>query len=308
MNTTSDNEDAFAVLESRIKTILPEKYEDCYEDIEPVPMGSAGLKCNPDGTVAWNEIWATFCDLAMAGGPPHKGRLLRQASLEEIEAEPDRYRTAVAEISRGITMVTGLASGRSIVPGWIRVQCTSEAMAGWLVRAILMENVSARCERTALDLPAGPTYRREKEIKNVITAIAKSHHYWSSHVPPMKRADIARLFAKMDLESPLIQPALLDYCDLDKCKVLSDRIAEAIHHETGLRSSKHEYIDWVGLECPDVRAAIWMMRAVVVSNVVSRRENRKLFVPVNPVVDPEGGIVLRTVLRLHAFAAARGIL
>ena len=57
-------------LEARIKTILPPQYQDCYEDVQPVSMGSAGLKYGPDGKVAWNEIWGSFCDLAMAGGPP----------------------------------------------------------------------------------------------------------------------------------------------------------------------------------------------------------------------------------------------
>jgi hypothetical protein len=35
-----------------------------------------------------------------------------------------------------------------------------------------------------------------------------------------------------------------------------------------------------------------MMRAVVVSNVVSRREDDTFFVPVNPQTDPQGETVL----------------
>jgi len=308
MNTFFENGDVFAVLESRIKTILPENYQDSYEDVEPLPMRSAGLKYSADGAIAWNEIWTTFCDLAMAGGPPHKGRLLRPASPAEIGADPRRYRSVVTEICRGITMVTGLPSGQSVIPGWVRVQCSSEAMAGWLVRAILMENISVRCERRVLDLPAGPSYRLEKEIKNVITAVAKTCHYWFGHVPPSQQRDIGYLFAKMDIESPLIQPVLLGYCDLDRCKLLSDKIAKAIHEETGLNSSKYQYADWIGIECPDVHAAIWMMRAVVVSNVVSRREENMFFVPVNPAFDPKGETVLRTVRRVYDFALARAIL
>ena len=54
-------------------------------------------------------------------------------------------------------------------------------MAVWLLRAIVVENVSVRREGATLFLPAGPGYRVEKEIKNVITAVAKTHHYWAEH-------------------------------------------------------------------------------------------------------------------------------
>ena len=44
------------VFEARLKTLLPEEYRECYEDVQPVSMGSAGLKFAPDGRVAWNEM------------------------------------------------------------------------------------------------------------------------------------------------------------------------------------------------------------------------------------------------------------
>jgi sirohydrochlorin cobaltochelatase len=71
-----------------------------------------------------------------------------------------------------------------------------------------MENVSARFEGMVLNLPAGPGYRLEKEIKNVVTVIAKTCHYWLGHTSAVQHRAIADLFAKMALESPLIQPAL----------------------------------------------------------------------------------------------------
>ncbi|HTU47954.1 MAG TPA: hypothetical protein VMF91_23045 [Bryobacteraceae bacterium] len=309
MNTLSGNDEAFSVLESRIKTILPEKYQDCYEDIEPLPMGSAGLKYSAGGKVAWNEIWATFCDLAMAGGPPHKGRLLVPASLAEIQAGPDRYGCVVKEICRGVTMVTGLACGPSATPGWIRVQCAGEAMAGWLVRAILMENISAHCERAVLSLPAAPDYRLEKEIKNVITGVAKTCHYWNGHVPPAQQAAIGRLFAKLDMESPLIQPPLARHdCDAERFRLLSLKIAEAIYSVTGLGTSHGQYQDWIGVACPSIHAAIWMMRAIAASNMVARREGNTLFIPVDPASDPDGQTAAQAVRQAHRFTVARGIL
>jgi sirohydrochlorin cobaltochelatase len=55
-------------------------------------------------------------------------------------------------------------------------------MAAWLMRAILVENISVRRESSKLYVPAGPDYRVEKEIKNVITAVAKTTHYWKAHL------------------------------------------------------------------------------------------------------------------------------
>src|SRR3954467_7918688 len=99
---------AFEAVEARIKTVLPEQYQDSYQSVQPVSMGSAGLKYGEDGKVAWDEIWGSFCDLAMAGGPPHKGMLLEPASQAEIDKQPDRYAEIVEEICRGIGMVTEL--------------------------------------------------------------------------------------------------------------------------------------------------------------------------------------------------------
>jgi sirohydrochlorin cobaltochelatase len=70
---------------------------------------------------------------------------------------------------------------QSITPGWIGMECQSEAMALWLLRAIVVENISVRREDKTLYFPAGPDFRLEKEIKNVITVIAKTNHYWLEH-------------------------------------------------------------------------------------------------------------------------------
>jgi len=305
---SAEDERAFDSLELRIKTILPEEYQECYDEVEPVSMGSAGLKFGRDGKVAWQDIWDTFCDLAMAGGPPHKGKLLQPASREEIDAQPARYRDVVGEIGRGIDMVSGLAATASPVPGWVRVQCASPGMAGWLARAITMENVAARCEGAMLDLPAGPDYRLEKEIKNVITVIAKSCHYWLDHMWSAQQRVIGELFATMEMESPLIQPALGGY-DFrpDTYPLLRQKMSASIRQMTGLSPLDVPCAGWLGVECPSVRAAIWMMRAMVASNVLSRREEKALFVPINPVTDPSGDRVVRVTTRVHGFAKARRV-
>ncbi len=300
-----EDQEALAALEFRLRTVLPEEYQDCYEEVQPVSMGSAGLKYGSDGKVAWNEMWATFCDLAMAGGPPHKGMLLEPGTQAEIDANSGRYLQVVDEIVRGVRLVTGLAARASGVPGWVRVDCHSDAMAGWLLRAIVMENVSARCEGSALDLPAGPDYRVEKEIKNVVTVIAKTCHYWTGHMWRAQKREIAELFVKMADGSPLVEPALASADSPDRYDEMSARMAGSIHQNTGLTRSRHRYAGWLGLDCTSVGTAIWMMRALVASNILSRREETTLFVPVNPATDVTGDIVVRAVSRIHRLAEGR---
>jgi hypothetical protein len=271
-------------LDLRLRVLLPETYQDSYETIEPVPMGSAGLKYGPDGQVAWDRIWGSFCDLAMAGGPPHKGKLLGPGSRDAIEADPARYQEVVDEICRGITLASELPAQASPNPGWVSADCYSETMASWLLRAIVMENVAARRRGRELLLPAAPEFRVDMEIKNVITVIAKTTHYWMGHMARAQKTAIAELFARMSASSPLIEPA----------------------DEDGRAHCSHGG-GWRAIACPSVKAAVWMMRAMVANNVLSRREGTTLFVPNNPVSDPNGVIVARTVMVVHRLAAMRGL-
>ena len=117
---------ALEELDARLKTILPEEYQDSYQSMEPVPMRSAGLKYNSAGKVAWNEIWGSFCDLALAGGPPHKGALLEPGRPADIDAEPDRY-AGVARRSAAASMMTTLLRHQRRRP--FRAGCASRASA-----------------------------------------------------------------------------------------------------------------------------------------------------------------------------------
>ena len=145
-------------------------------------MGSASIDSDNFGVVAWDEIWTSFCDLAMAGGPPHRGRLLEAVTSEQAQQSIVAYESVVQEIRRGIEMVTGLSTMQASTLGWVGVQCDDEAMAVWLMRAIIVENVMVRREGSMLFLPAGPDFRVRKEIKNVITSVAKTVHYWRAHL------------------------------------------------------------------------------------------------------------------------------
>ena len=290
-------------LERRIRTILPEQYREAYEEVRASAMGSAGLKYGEDGKVAWDEMWGSFCDLAMAGGPPHKGTLLEPGAPAEIAAQKDPYQEVVSEICRGIEMTANLTAEESANPGWVRVNCVNRSTVDWLLRAITMENVAVRADGLDLELPAGPDYRMEKEIKNVITVMAKSSHYWFGHVYREQREEIRELFAVLEREAPLLQPMAADF---KSCETVRSRMCDAAR-SAGLQISNHGYDGWLGIEYPDVRSAIWVMRALVASNVLARREDTVLFLPVDPVHDPSGEKAIGMTVRLNGLVAGRGV-
>lgn len=144
------------------------------------PMSSAPFVWRADGSPDWAAMWSSFCDLALFGGPPHRGPdnpLAHGATTGAGDAGID----AVAEIRRGIWETTGLVS-EPVEPGWLAVTCASRRMAAWLCAAIILENVEAGCEEERLLVPAEPTFTLHDQVKSVITVVAKTHHYWSAHV------------------------------------------------------------------------------------------------------------------------------
>ncbi len=145
------------------------------------PMAPAPMKYAPDGSVAWGEMWDSFCALARDGGPPHRATLLEG----DPAADPasDGYRFAAAEITRGVVAVSGLPVAPAAA-GWLAIGCHSASMAHWLAEAIIEENVAARAEGATLLVPVGASFTLKSEIKNVITAVAKTTHYWREHLPP----------------------------------------------------------------------------------------------------------------------------
>ena len=301
---SDDDHQILQELQRRFRTLLPEEYQDRYENLEPAPMGSAGVRYGADGKIAWDQMWGSFCELAMAGGPPHKGALLEPAPPQEIEADRAGYAAAVAEISRGIEMVTDLSPSPSPSPGWLRMECVTSGMAAWLLRAITIENVAVRADGAILELPAGPAYRLIKEIRNVITVIAKTAHYWVGHMSVNHRQTIANLMAAMNHESPLIRPRYaLD--DARARQALAERVAVAIQRDTALPRSPHRHPDWLGVECGTLQAAVWMMRMLVAANVLARREGAVLFVPIDREADPDGAIVSSSVALVHRLSRWR---
>lgn len=162
------------------RQLLPTRY-DGDTVVLADPMGAADLTYNDDGTIAWDVMWQNFCDLALAGGPPHRGTLLEPVNPESIARNPAAYEIVMRELERALPLVTGLPTCRSVAVGWIGLVCESEAQALWLLRAIVVENVSVRREDTVLYFPVGPDFTLGGEIKNIVTVVAKATHYWQEH-------------------------------------------------------------------------------------------------------------------------------
>lgn len=152
---------------------------DCSPD-PATPMAAAPFVYLEDGRPDWGTMWQSFCELALYGGPPHRGAddpVVEPAKDDVLDGSSD----ALDEIRRGIWETTGLAAEPS-PPHWLAVRCESRRMAAWMCAAIILENVDARCDEDMLFVPASPTFELKNEVKSVITVIAKVHHYWQAHV------------------------------------------------------------------------------------------------------------------------------
>ncbi|HXT69973.1 MAG TPA: hypothetical protein VN700_09480 [Vicinamibacterales bacterium] len=300
---THDDRLALDELDQRLRTLLPDTYKEAYAALKPVPMRSAPLKYDSTGQVAWNDIWGSFCDLAMAGGPPHKGRLLGPGTSDGSPASDAAIDAVVTELCRGIELTTTMPCEPASAAGWVRVECYSETMAAWLLRAIVMENVAAKADGRFLSLPASPAFRLDKEIKNVITVIAKTTHYWLEHMPRAQQRAIAHLLSNLDRETPLVAPRF----EFTSPARDFGPLAAQINRLTGLVAMTEHLPEWLGLECGSVAVAIWLMRALITQNILARREDEVLWVPINAVSDPNGARVATALSHVHRLAILRGV-
>lgn len=150
------------------------------EPTAKAPMSAAEFVYREDGRPDWAAMWSGFCELALYGGPPHRGTdtALRAAPLDDWEP---RGSEMIAEMRRGIYETTGLFA-EPANPGWLAVSCSSNRMAAWLCACIILENVDAACDGEMLLVPAAPDFALKNEVKSVITVLAKTHHYWQAHI------------------------------------------------------------------------------------------------------------------------------
>jgi hypothetical protein len=162
----------------------------------PAPMSSATFVYRDDGTPDWSAMWSDFCELALFGGPPHRGEdsalvagtaAMNHGGHPGLKPGAAPEFDAIAEIRRGIYETTGLESS-AVDDDWLAVRCDSRKMAAWLCASIILENVDARCEGDVLFVPAREDYELKNQVKSVITVVAKTHHYWMEHVAAQQLA------------------------------------------------------------------------------------------------------------------------
>lgn len=261
-----------AALDLRIKSLLPDRYLHCYKEVAPTSMGSATLKYGSDGKVAWGQIWTSFCDLALAGGPPHRGKLLEPVRRADAEAEPQRTAEVIAELTWAFHLTSALPVVRDDEPGWIAVSCDSIEEAAWLQFAVTAENVSARRQGKLLRMPAGPAFRLEKEIKNVVVALMKSCHYWDGHLSTSQQK-LGGTFAWEPASPDEIADGPADYD-------AAIGAMEAALATVGRSLVTRRYAGWIGVETASEDEAVWLLRAILADRVLARREENVLYLPV----------------------------
>ena len=233
-----------------------------------------------------------------------RARCSKPGTPADIDAEPDRYAEVAEEICRGVMMTTLLDTNVSPVPGWVRVSCLSDAMAGWLLRAIVMENVAARGRRDGARSARGAAFpSRERDQER--------HHRDREDLALLARAHAARPAARHRQPVRTARQGVTAGRTIHDGRRTGGGCARRCRQpSTGIpacRRRGQSYAGWLGVDCPSVRSAIWMMRALVAGNVLSRREGTTLFVPVNRGTDPGGVRVARALARAHRLAAARNI-
>jgi hypothetical protein len=64
-------------------------------------------------------------------------------------------------------------------------------MAEWIAEQGVLENVMLRAEGSHVLVPCGTSWTIKGEVKNVVTVIAKTTHYWADHVPSEMKAALA---------------------------------------------------------------------------------------------------------------------
>lgn len=260
-------------LDEKVNSLLPPRYLHCYADVSPTSMGSAGLVYDSAGRVAWDRIWTTFCDLALAGGPPHRGSLLEPVSEADALADPERQAAVVAEIDRAVGLTVAAAVVPGYAPGWIGIPCGSVQEAAWLQLAVTAENVSARRRENVLQLPAGPAFRVEKEIKNVVVALTKTLHYWDGHL-----TDDQQTLASDDVWEAATPTEAAAAPSAYEAVVIA--LEESLR-AAGLTTSPRRNTGWVGVETSSEEEAGWLLRALLVERILVRREEAVLYLPVN---------------------------
>jgi hypothetical protein len=102
--------------------------------------------------------------LALAGGQPLHGPLLKAVALAEVVAAPAGYLHVLIETEGGLALASGLKLMSNGPTGSVGLLCDYEPMPLWPLCAILVEIIPDHRLGQTLNLPDGPSYRIDVEI------------------------------------------------------------------------------------------------------------------------------------------------
>jgi hypothetical protein len=206
--------------------------------------------------------------------------LLEAPTVAEVEYEPAGYHLVCGELLRGIAMAAKLAAQPGSAPGWLVVACTDEPMAAWMLRAVMAENVFVRRRGNAIEVPAAPTFRLAKEVKNVVVALAKTSHYWSYHLNAEEktRASAVLQASEASLIEPVARPEAL--ADAEFYQTRAAETARQWQQVTGLETRAGCALGWIGVQLRDEITAAWFVRHAIASDLLARREEACVYLPV----------------------------
>jgi sirohydrochlorin cobaltochelatase len=173
------DEDGLADLRAWLRSRVKPTALTTFDPTTSAPMSSAPFELLEDGRPDWGAMWTTFCELALYGGPPHRGE--DSPVLSPADGAGPLALDLLDELQRGIFETTGLQADAT-EGAWLAVRCDSKRMAAWMSAAIILENVDSRCDGGTLFLPAANGFELKNEIKSLITVVAKVNHYWQAHL------------------------------------------------------------------------------------------------------------------------------
>jgi hypothetical protein len=138
---------------------------------------------------------------------------------------------------------------------------------------------------------------------------AKSCHYWLEHMSVEQHDAIGDLLQTMRAEMPLLSPARAEDGVLAEAYAAHClEIAAALAEASGLQMTEANSYGWLGVACPDVRSAVWMMRILVGCNVLSRRQGNTLLIPVSANQSGDDAALVERVTAAVGWARMRGVL
>src|SRR5262249_35165698 len=135
--------------ESRIRDYAPAP--------PPAPMSAAPFLLREDGRPDWGAMWSSFCELALYGGPPHRGPDNPLRAPEASAADSASEAAMVEEMRRGIWETTGLYA-EPTGGGWLAVACGTRAMGARLCATLLLQNPEGRGGEDRRPGPPGPRH------------------------------------------------------------------------------------------------------------------------------------------------------